>query len=298
MKIWIPGGSGMLATYFIRLFESKNIPYIANDARELDISHEEAVNKFVKGQNITHIVNCAAYTQVDKAESEQELAFLVNATGPEILGKAAARHHLKIIHFSTDYVFDGKKREPYREDDICSPISVYGQSKWEGENRLLAANPDACIIRTSWLYGYPGRNFVETMIRLMQEKEVLRVVKDQVGRPTYCQDLVEAVFQMLNVSGIYHFANSQQTSWHEFAKEIYLQIQSLGYSLKVKQIEPIATHEYKTLAKRPAYSTLSTLKISKILGSEPRPWRDALRDYLSIPKHTQLEKEVSNESSS
>lgn len=288
MKIWIPGGSGMLAAHFKRLLTQKDIPYIANDSSDIDITQEVVVSDFVKKKKITHIINCAAYTQVDKAEIDKDLAFSVNAIGPENLGKAALEHGSKVIHFSTDYVFNGKSQTPYLEDHFCEPLGVYGSSKWEGERRLLQVNPQACTIRTSWLFGIPGKNFVDTMIRLMQERETLRVVSDQVGRPTYCQDLAEAALALIDQQGIFHFANSHQTSWYEFTKEIHRQAQAMGYAFKVQKIEPILTDEYPTPAKRPAFSTLSTEKISTILGANPRSWQESLNDYLELKINSTL----------
>lgn len=283
MKIWIPGGSGMLGSHFQRLLTKNNIPFIATNSKDVDISQEAMVEDFVKKEKIRQIINCAAYTQVDKAETESELAYRINATGPENLGKAAQRNGIgTVIHFSTDYVFDGASHSPYQEDHVCAPIGVYGKSKWEGEQRLLAAYPQACVIRTSWLYGMPGRNFVETMLRLMIERDVVRVVYDQIGCPTYCEDLAEVALKLLDQSGIFHFANSNQTSWYEFSKEIHRQAQGMGYALKVQKIEPIKTDEYPVLAKRPAYSTLDTGKISKTVGYRPRGWQEALKDYLTM----------------
>lgn len=281
MKIWITGRKGMLASHFNRLLVRRDLPFVSTGKEEVDITSESAVRSFVKDNQITHIINCAAYTQVDKAESEADAAFQINAKGPENLGKSGA----KVIHFSTDYVFNGKNVVPYREEDVCAPLGVYGTTKREGEKKLLEVNPTkACIIRTSWLYGAPGKNFVDTMIRLMEERETLRVVQDQVGCPTYCQDLAEATLQMLDEAGIFHFANSNQTSWFEFSKEICKQAKEAGWSLKVNSIEPIQTHEYPTPAKRPAYSTLSTDKVAHLLGGKPRPWQDALKDYILLKR--------------
>jgi dTDP-4-dehydrorhamnose reductase len=283
MRIWLPGGSGMLGSHFQRLLAKNHIPFVVTSYQDVDISHEEAVKDFVKQEKIAQIINCAAYTQVDKAESESEQAYGVNATGPENLGKAARKYHINaVIHFSTDYVFNGNSQSPYREEHLCDPIGVYGKSKREGEQRLLAVYPQACIIRTSWLYGMPGNNFVETMLRLMAEREVLRVVHDQIGCPTYCEDLAEAALKMIGQAGVFHFSNSNQTSWYEFAQEIHRQALALGYPLKVQKIEPIKTEEYPTPSKRPAYSALDTHKISKALESSPRTWQEALMDYLTM----------------
>lgn len=281
MKIWITGGNGMLASHFKRFFVERKIPFVANDVKEVDITHHNQVSSFAKTEKITHIINCAAYTNVDKAEVEKDLAFLVNAKGPQTLGKIAKEQNLKVIHFSTDYVFNGLSSIPYTENSPCSPIGVYGQSKWEGEQRLFEETSNACIIRTSWLFGLPGKNFVETMIKLMLERETLRVVNDQIGCPTYCQDLAEASFLLLNKTGLFHFANKQETSWYGFANEIRDKANKFGFSLKVMNIEPIKTSDYPTPAKRPAYSTLSTEKFEKTTKKNPRPWPQALESYFT-----------------
>jgi dTDP-4-dehydrorhamnose reductase len=280
MKIWICGGSGMLGSHFTRLLRKRKIPFIFTNSKELDITHLDSVSDFVRIQKITHIINCAAFTNVDQAESDEKQAYLVNAVGAHNLGVAGRRHGAHVTHFSSDYVFDGKSRIPYEEDHPCSPIGAYGISKLLGEVKLLDEHSRSCIIRTSWLFGFPGRNFVETMLRLMAENEELKVVIDQIGRPTFCDDLTEASLKLLNAEGIFHFANSQETSWHGFAEEIYRQAQALGMPLKVNTIKPISSKEYPTKAVRPAYSTLSTKKIEGHLNTTPRPWQEALNDYL------------------
>lgn len=279
-KIWVCGAGGMLGSHFTRLLTQRNIPFVANDHSQVDITKLEAVSKFVKAQKISHIINCAAYTQVDKAESEPKETYTVNALGPHHLAIAARKQGAQLIHFSTDYVFDGKGRVPYTEEGQCSPLGLYGMSKLAGEMKVLGELETACIIRTSWLYGLPGKNFVATMLNLMKDREQLRVVSDQIGRPTYCEDLAEAALALLDHSGIFHFANSTETSWYEFAREIHRQAQELGFPLKVKQIDPISTQEYPTPAQRPGYSTLSTQKYEKVTGRAPRIWQEALRDYL------------------
>lgn len=285
-KIWICGASGMLGSHFKRLLSQQHIPFIAHDRRTIDITNLDSVSDFVRVQKITHIINCAAYTKVDQAEAEQKQAYLVNAVGPHYLGIAGRRHGARVLHFSTDYVFDGKGRHPYSEDHYCTPISAYGMSKLAGEIKLLDEHKHACVIRTSWLFGIPGKNFVETMLQLMSEKEQLRIVYDQVGRPTYCQDLAEIALELLDEEGVFHFANAFETSWFQFAKEIHRQAKELGFPLKVKNLEPITSAEYPTVAKRPSYSTLSTKKIEEYFGRPPRPWQEALYDYLvSLKSH-------------
>lgn len=286
-KIWICGASGMLGSHFKRLLAQEQIVFIANDRQKIDITDFESVSDFVRTQKITHIINCAAYTQVDQAEADQKQAYLVNAVGTHNLGIAARRHGARVLHFSTDYVFDGKGRHPYSEDHYCTPMSAYGMSKLAGEIKLLDELSHACIIRTSWLFGFPGKNFVETMLHLMSEKEQINVVCDQVGRPTYCQDLAEIALELLEEEGVFHFANSFETSWFQFAKEIHRQALDLKFPLKVKTIDPISTKDYPTAAKRPAYSTLSTKKIEALLGTSPRSWQDALNDYLMSVKNHQ-----------
>ncbi len=292
-KIWICGAAGMLGSHFKRLLTDQQIPFIGNDYRDIDITELDQVSDFVRVQKITHIINCAAYTQVDKAETELKQAYLVNAVGPHHLGIAGRRHGARVIHFSTDYVFDGKGRSPYTEDHSCTPMGAYGMSKLAGEMKLLDEHEHACVIRTSWLFGLPGKNFVETMLRLMNEKEQLRIVSDQIGRPTYCQDLAQAALHLIDEEGIYHFANSFETSWYQFAKEIYRQGQELRLIRKDCHLEPISSHEYPTPAQRPAYSTLSTKKIELQLGQMPRPWQEALADYLVSYKKYQETQQLS-----
>ena len=267
--------------------KKKNIPFLANDRKQIDITQLDNVSDFVRVQKITHIINCAAYTNVDKAEEEQKEVYLVNAVGPHNLGIAARRHGARVLHFSTDYVFDGKGRVPYTEDHQCTPINAYGMSKLAGEMKLLEEHQRSCVIRTSWLFGLFGKNFVEAMLRLMRERESLRVVSDQIGRPTYCQDLAEAALQLLDEEGIFHFANAFETSWFEFAKEIQRQALELEIPLMIKTIEPIYSYEYPMVAKRPAYSTLSTKKIEATLGLIPRSWQEALKAYLYCAKKEQ-----------
>lgn len=280
MKLWICGALGMLGSHFTRLLTKRHIPFVATDYQQIDITQLDPVSDFVRIQKITHVINCAAYTQVDQAENEQKQAYLVNALGPHHLGIAGRRHGARVIHFSTDYVFDGTSIHPYTEDHPCTPIGAYGMSKWAGELKLLEEHKHACVIRTSWLYGFPGKNFVDTMLKLMSEREQLRVVSDQIGRPTYCQDLAETTLELLDQEGIFHFANAFETSWYQFATEIYKQAKELGYPLKLEKIEPISTQQYPTPAKRPAYSTLSTRKLEQTLGKSPRAWQEALNDYL------------------
>lgn len=293
MKIWVVGATGMLGTALCVLLQKKNIGYIGTNSK-LDISSQSAIDQFLKENNtITHIVNCAAYTQVDKAEEEKELAHAVNATGPENLARAAKTYGIHLTHISTDYVFDGKSDIPYQEESSCNPLGVYGYTKWEGEQKLLSLSGKVCIIRTSWLFGLNGKNFVSIMLELMKEREVLTVVADQMGCPTYCDDLAEGVLALLDQVGIFHFANSGATSRHTFASAIAEAGKLHGYPIKVKSIIPVSICEYPTPAKRPLYSVLDTTKVSRKIKYTPRSWQDALAEYL-----IQLKKEKINDSSS
>lgn len=282
-KIWLCAASGMLGSHFKRLLEARNIPFIGTDQHEIDITRIEEVAQFVATHQFSHIINCAAYTQVDLAEEESQTAFLVNEQGIVNLALAAKPYQTKIVHFSTDYVFDGLGKQPYKEEDFCHPLSEYGKSKRQGELKLLEILPYSLILRTSWLFGWPGKNFVGTILRLMKEKETLKIVCDQMGRPTYCEDLAQATLALMkDHSGIFHFANQGETSWFEFAYEIYKQALRLQFPSVLQSIIPISSEEYPTKAKRPAYSTLDTHKIESILKTPIRHWSQALNDYLRI----------------
>ena len=287
-KIWICGSQGMLGSHFTSLMAERSIPFVESDRDTLDITDLNQVSDYVRIQKISHVINCAAYTQVDLAETEQKQAYMVNAMGAHHLAVAARRHGARLIHFSTDYVFDGSERIPYKEDHPCRPLNAYGMSKFAGELKILEEHRHTCILRTSWLFGGPHPNFVLKMLSLMQEREQIKVVSDQVGRPTYCADLAAATLELLalDAEGIFHFANAYETSWYLFAKEIKRQAEELGFPLKCSSIDPIPTSQYPTPAVRPVYSTLNTRKIEALLKQTPRSWQEALKAYLKALKKT------------
>ncbi len=250
---------------------------------ELDISDQEQVNEWFSTRPFEYCINCAAYTAVDKAETEVEAARLVNASAAGNLARACSRHGARFIHISTDYVFDGKKRLPYEEDDMVNPLTVYGASKEEGERQVVQHAPDSLIIRTSWVYSSHGKNFVKTMLRLMKEKPDIGVVSDQYGSPTYAADLAYAIIDIIQKNekglvewspGIYHYSNHGAITWYSFAQEIK-EIMNLSCTVK-----PITTEQYPTPARRPAYSVLSTEKIQRVYGVEIKEWDESLRKCL------------------
>ncbi|HSW71978.1 MAG TPA: dTDP-4-dehydrorhamnose reductase [Chlamydiales bacterium] len=277
-KIWVLGASGLLGREILQLLQKNKLAFLAPSKKEADITCYESLKQFVEQEEISHIINCAAYTFVDLAEEQYPLAHLINSIGPENLGRIAFECNAKILHFSTDYVFKGEKNIPYTEEDKAGPINAYGKTKLEGEKRLQAVHPSPCIVRTSWLFGKQGVHFVSKMLSLMRQKKELSVVMDQKGRPTFAKDLALAALNLLDYSGIYHFANSSETNWHAFAEEILKLGKVKGLSLICEKILPIQSHQYSTAAKRPAYSVLDTTKIESLLGWKPRSWKEALSE--------------------
>ena len=239
---------------------------------------------FTEGKSIDWIVNCAAYTAVDKAEDESELCARLNAEGPENLGRLAAAIGARVLHLSTDYVFDGSGSRPYLESDPAQPLGTYGRTKAEGEARLLSAAPDSIVLRTAWLYGRHGPNFVATMLRLMKEREEIGVVADQAGSPTWARDLSGAIAAILSrpepPAGIYHYTNSGETSWHGFAVEIERLGREAGLLARPCRVKALSTAEYPTKTRRPAYSVLSKEKIERTFGLRPPEWRESLKAHL------------------
>lgn len=241
---------------------------------DLPIHHFELVRNFFKASKPSVLINCAAYTAVDKAEQEPLLARQVNAEAVGVLAAVCAVNQCRFIHISTDYVFDGTATSPYKEEDLTAPQSVYGQTKLEGERQALLANPQTVIIRTSWVYSSFGKNFVKTIIRLLQDKPQISVVQDQLGSPTFAADLANAILQIISsnnwIPGIYNYSNSGIISWYQFAQEIG---KLVGSSTPIKGI---STAEYPTPAKRPAWSVLDTSKIVSTYGVTIKDWKESL----------------------
>lgn len=281
MNILITGANGQLGTEMKNLLSEDSINNsFFTDKDELDITDLKAIDNFIKTNSITHIVNCAAYTAVDKAEDDLILCSKLNIDAVSNLVSAAQSNDCKLIHISTDYVFDGKNYHPYKEDDKTDPQSVYGTTKLEGE-RLITDNmkDTAIIIRTSWLYSPYGHNFVKTMINLGKEKGSINVVSDQIGTPTYAKDLAKAIILILKApewkAGTYHFSNEGAISWYDFTKAIH---RIAG--IKNCKVNPIASHNYITPAKRPFYSVLDKSKIKSTFNFEIPYWEDSLEDCI------------------
>ena len=278
MNILITGANGQLGNE-MRVLSAAHPKhqYFFTDIDELDITDKAAVSTFVADNAIDLIVNCAAYTNVDKAEEDEATAMKINADAVAILGSQG----VKVIHVSTDYVFSGDEHLPCRESDPVAPRTAYGRTKYEGEKRLLAECPDAVILRTAWLYSEYGNNFVKTMIRLGNEKEQLGVVFDQIGTPTYAADLAAAIFTVIETPvwhpGIYHFTNEGVCSWFDFT----LAIHELA-GIKKCHVRPILSEEYQYKTPRPHYSVLDKSKFKKTFGIEIPYWLDGLRRCMAI----------------
>lgn len=287
--IWLVGHRGMLGTEVAALLDGGGLQSIKTDA-ELDITNPHAVDEFVREHRPDWIVNCAAYTAVDRAEDEEERAYAINAAGPENLGRADARLDkaddappAKVVHISTDYVFDGTATEPIPESAAPAPVSAYGRTKAAGERLLAAACPSHFIVRTAWLYGVHGKSFVSTMLRLMRERDELSVVADQVGSPTYAVDLARAIVALVRSGsdeyGVYHYTNGGETNWHGFAVAIRNEALRRGILDRETEVHAITTSEYPTKAARPSYSVLAKERIARVAGVVVPPWEDGLSRY-------------------
>ena len=282
MKILITGAKGQLGKKIAEILGSKH-DLILTDYDNMDITDINIVKDFIEKQKPDFIIHGAAYTSVDKAEENIELCRKINSLGTKNIATIAKKYKIKLLYISTDFVFDGKKNIPYLETDEPNPISIYGLTKYEGEEFIKKIFDEYYIIRTSWLFGeLPkgnlGTNFIETMLKIAKEKGNLNVVNDQIGSPTYTKDLVEIILEIINKQpkyGIYHFSGIGACSWYDFAKEIFF-LTNTKINLK-----PVTTDKYPQRAKRPAYSYLDKKKIESALDIKIRPWQKMLAEYLS-----------------
>ncbi|MEA5582843.1 dTDP-4-dehydrorhamnose reductase [Nodularia harveyana UHCC-0300] len=261
---------------------------------QIDLTQPENLRQIIREIQPQIIINAAAYTAVDKAETEPELAAAINAIAPKIIAEESEKLGCFLIHLSTDYVFDGEQTRPYQETDQTNPLSIYGKTKLAGEIAIQKTHPHHIILRTAWVYGSFGKsNFVKTMLRLGKERSEIGVVTDQIGSPTWARDIAEAIAKIIpqltpEIAGTYHYTNSGVISWYDFAVAIFAEAQQLGFPLTPPQVNPITTAQYPTLARRPAYPVLACGKIAQVLGTYPPHWRQRLRlmlkDWLSQNK--------------
>ncbi len=289
MRIIVTGAQGQVGWELTHRAVAMGHDVLAWDLAELDITDAAAVDQALDASNADVAINAAAYTAVDKAEQEPELAFAVNRDGPAHLAAACARSRIPLLHISTDYVFDGRKTGPYTEDDPVAPLGVYGQSKLEGDEAVRRLLSRHLILRVSWVFGAHGHNFVKTILRLAREREELRVVADQRGCPTYAGDIVDVLLElagrMADIDardnwGTYHYCGEPATTWHGFASAIVEQAR-IREPLKVRAVTPINTSDYPTPAARPANSVLDSARLTTCFGIRPRPWREGLAAMLS-----------------
>ena len=283
MRILLVGCNGQLGRELCRLGEEKDFHIFPMDLPEFDITDPVAVDAIVKQRNNSLVINASAYTAVDMAESNPATAFAVNKDGPAHLASSCAEAGIPLIHISTDYVFDGKQKRPYIENDPISPIGVYGRSKAEGDAEVRKKLDRHIIIRTSWLCSIHGKNFVKTILKLAKDKESISVVSDQVGCPTFASDLAQAILEIAGQYrhkneipwGTYHYCGRGETTWFDFAKQI-VEFARKYKSVKTRSIKPIRTEDYPTPAGRPSYSVLDCSLIEEQFGIQPRPWKESL----------------------
>lgn len=282
IKALVTGGNGQLAQSLKDVVNHQDeLDVDFQDLPDLDITNKQQLESYFSNNELDYCINCAAYTAVDLAEEQSELAYAVNAEGPKNIAMLCLKYNIKLIHISTDFVFDGQQRTPYSETDAPNPLSVYGASKLQGERNVQDVMENYFIVRTSWLYSEYGKNFMKTMLKLSETRDQISVVSDQIGSPTYAGDLAEGLIKIVLSSsisyGIYHYSNGGIVSWYDFAVEIFKQF---GKTIEVK---PIKTKDYPTAAKRPEYSVLNTQKIEKEFETQNLNWRLSLTN-INNPK--------------
>lgn len=290
--IIVLGAKGQVGNDLVELLTLKGAEVRGFAREEADLTRVDDLIAKLAILKPTAVINAAAYTAVDLAEKEPEKAFLINGSAPGALARFCASKNIPFVHYSTDYVFSGIGDRPWTETDPTGPLSVYGKSKLAGEEEILAAGGKCLILRTSWVYSPFGKNFLNTMLRLGAEKDELRIVSDQVGAPTLSRHLAQATLDILDKArtmdhfpaGIFHVCNLGETTWYDFAREIFTQARANGLDLRVKQITPIATADYPTPAKRPLNSRLSSLRLLDTFAIELPEWRVALKECMESRK--------------
>ena len=282
MRVLVTGATGQLGSEVANGFRRSGHEVIAPARQELDFSSPGQLAATARTLQADWVINCAAYTQVDKAESDARQAFIVNRDSPEQLARAVADYGGRMLQVSTDFIFDGAQRRPYLETDPPNPLGVYGRSKLEGELAVQRVLPDAVVLRTAWVYGVHGHNFVKTMLRIAAAGKPLRVVSDQMGTPTWTMDIAATIAALVarEASGTFNFTSAGETSWHGFASAILDEGAKAGFDIKTETVVPIPTSDYPTPATRPAYSVLNTEKIRPLLPGPVPDWRDSLKNML------------------
>ena len=283
MKILIVGSGGRLGAALIREYRDK-FEVVGFNHAQLDLGKPEEIHAEIDKLDFDVLINAAAFTNVDLCETEREQAFAINAEAPKVLGEICSEKNAKLIHISTDYVFDGEKREPYVETDAAEPISVYGESKRAGEKNVLAGRDQHLIVRVSWVFGPDRPSFIDAMIKRAREEEQINAIADKFSTPTYTHDIAEMVSRFFDVDvpgGFLHFANNGECSWQEYAQHALDCCRASGISLKAKTVGALKLADMKNwIARRPVYSVLSTAKYAKLTSVTPRSWRDAVSDYI------------------
>jgi dTDP-4-dehydrorhamnose reductase len=287
VNIAIIGSNGQLGWELVRQGETRGLKILALDYPEIDISDPASIDSRMDSRQIDLIINAAAFTAVDRAESNPQTAFAVNRDGPANLAKKCSDRHIPLIHVSTDYVFNGTKKGAYFEEDPVAPLGAYGKSKAAGEAEVRKHLQRHLVVRTAWLCGVHGHNFVKTMLRMGHEKDTLRVVSDQFGCPTFAADLADAILVMVEQAeirksvpwGTYHYCGEGETTWHAFAEAVF-EIAGQYETFAVKRVMPISTAEFPTPVRRPANSVLDCAKIKRHFGIRPRPWRESLAEMI------------------
>ena len=284
MKVLVTGADGQLGRELVRLGQRADFEVHGLSHQQLDITNNSQIQQILASISPSLVINAAAYTHVDRAENESDLAYAVNRDGPTHLARYCANNQLTLIHISTDYVFDGTKGRPYQESDPIAPLGVYGRSKAQGETAIRSILPNHIIVRTAWLYGVYGNNFVKTILKLAAEKTALQVVADQFGSPTSAEDLAKALLTIIKKIdanekfdwGTYHYCCKGITTWHGLAERI-IKLAAPHAALKSRKVEAITTAEWPTPAKRPPYSALNCTRINSQFGIEPVPWQQSLK---------------------
>lgn len=283
MKFWVVASGGLVGLEMCRLLERKGANFVKSSHQEVDVRNVKAIESFFMKHKPTHIINCSAHVEVDKAEDQEAgLAFEVNAEGSKNLAQVAKNQNIRLIHISTDYVFDGKSQKDYEEGDVTAPINIYGQTKLEGERGILETYPNgSVIVRTASLYGKAKPGLVSKILHQLKTKQVVQNISDQISTPTYTKDLCKALFDVRDQTGVFHFVNKGHTSRLGLTEEIKKIAEEMGIMVQCKKIEGVTRLESKRPAMRPKRSVLSTKKIAVLLDYPIRDWKDALRDYMT-----------------